>query len=662
MEAMMINAILRSPSFPPNDAWLAGYPLSYYYFGYLILAMLTLLSGVPAAVGFNLGGALIFALTVIGAFSLGYNLRASLSPKQPALRPALAAGLLTAAMLALMGNLGGVLGLLKCAHALPDAFWAWLDVRETATRSYACDGLIPREFYGWWWDWSRVVKDTTPDGRYQETITEVPIFSFVLGDNHPHVMGLPLAMLALSLAFAALRAGAGPFASAHSFVLTAIALGGLAFMNTWDWPIYSLIFVIASLLGSAQRWRALLWSASALALGYVLYLPWQVTFASQASGLGINLFNGTRLTHFGLLFAPFLAAGLGFLIWATQTVCAPAYMVIGRTAGLASLTLAAGIIGMATIGLLLPQGRALVEAWQTNGLVLGYPSALVTQRLIARATAPWTSALLAGIAAWCAVLLLNQLARQSIRHLLCPSDVFVLILLGAGALLTLAVEFVFLRDLFGTRMNTVFKFYYQAWTLWAIAGGYAIARILAAPGFIGRTLGTVALICVVLGMCYPPMAIYARSNGFRDAPTLDGAAYLKAQQPEDAALIAWLNANVQGAPRILEAPPDSAFGAYAYESRIATFTGLPTILGWGGHQHQWRGRTDIQTERFPLIEQLYNTTDPMEARALLRQFEIAYVVIGQVERARFAPDGLDKFEVLCAPAFRAGQSAVYHCP
>ncbi len=55
MEAMMINAILRSPAFPPNDAWLAGYPLSYYYFGYLIFAMLILLSGVPSAVGFKPG-------------------------------------------------------------------------------------------------------------------------------------------------------------------------------------------------------------------------------------------------------------------------------------------------------------------------------------------------------------------------------------------------------------------------------------------------------------------------------------------------------------------------------------------------------------------------------------------------------------------------------
>jgi len=667
MEAMMINAILRSPSFPPNDAWLAGYPLSYYYFGYLIFAMLILLNGIPSAVGFNLGGAMIFALTIVGAFSLGYNLRAGLVPSARPPRAALAAGLLTAAMLALMGNLGGVLGLLKCADALPTTFWAWLDVRETAARSYACDGLIPREFYGWWWDWSRVVKDTTPDGRYQETITEFPIFSFVLGDNHPHVMSLPLAMLALSLAFAALRAGApsqtqpvpAQTAAAH-LLLTAIVLGGLAFMNTWDWPIYSLLFVVASVLGSRRLLPALARSAGALALGYVLYLPWQLTFASQASGIGINLFNGTRLTHFGLLFAPFLIAALGFLGWGTRAVRAPAGRVLGSALGLAGLTIAAGIAGAAALGLLSPQGRALIAEWQSSGSALGYPSALVTQRLVERATAPWTILLLAGIAAWGAVMI--AYSQRETGSGPSASDRFALMLLAAGALLALAVEFAFVRDLFGTRMNTVFKFYYQAWTLWSVAGGYATLRLLSAPGIANRALGAAALCAVALGLIYPPMAIYARSNGFREAPTLDGATYLQAQRPEDAALITWLNANAQGTPHVLEAPPESTFGAYAYESRIATFTGLPTVLGWGGHQHQWRGRTDLQAERFPLIERLYNTPDPLEARALLRQFEITYVVVGQVERARFSADGLAKFESLCRLVFRAGQSALYHCP
>ena len=70
MESMMTNAIVRSSSFPPNDAWLAGFSISYYYFGYVIFAMLIQLSGVAFGIALNLAGALIFALALAAAFLL----------------------------------------------------------------------------------------------------------------------------------------------------------------------------------------------------------------------------------------------------------------------------------------------------------------------------------------------------------------------------------------------------------------------------------------------------------------------------------------------------------------------------------------------------------------------------------------------------------------
>ena len=48
-----------------------------------------------------------------------------------------------------------------------------------------------------------------------------------------------------------------------------------------------------------------------------------------------------------------------------------------------------------------------------------------------------------------------------------------------GALLVLLPEFIYLRDNFSTRMNTVFKFSYQAWAAFSIAGAYAVYTILA---------------------------------------------------------------------------------------------------------------------------------------------------------------------------------------
>ena len=55
MELAFINAIMRSPTFPPSDPWLSGYAISYYYFGYVLVALLAKLTALPGAVAFNLG-------------------------------------------------------------------------------------------------------------------------------------------------------------------------------------------------------------------------------------------------------------------------------------------------------------------------------------------------------------------------------------------------------------------------------------------------------------------------------------------------------------------------------------------------------------------------------------------------------------------------------
>src|SRR5574338_115712 len=72
MELAFINAILRSPGFPPHDPWLSGYAISYYYFGYVLVAMLAKLTGTAGGVAFNLGIVLVFALSAVGAYGLVY--------------------------------------------------------------------------------------------------------------------------------------------------------------------------------------------------------------------------------------------------------------------------------------------------------------------------------------------------------------------------------------------------------------------------------------------------------------------------------------------------------------------------------------------------------------------------------------------------------------
>jgi len=123
---------------------------------------------------------------------------------------------------------------------------------------------------------------------------------------------------------------------------------------------------------------------------------------------------------------------------------------------------------------------------------------------------------------------------------------------------------------------------------------------------------------------------------------LDGAAHLHDSHPEDFAAIDWLNRNVEGTPVIVEAPADRG-AAYRYEGRVSAFTGLPTLLGWGGHQLQWRGNYDEPSRRESAIETLYSTSDWLRAYAVLDEYGVEYVYVGPVERERYPAAGLAKF-------------------
>ena len=137
MEIAFVNATLRSGSFPPQDPWLSGFGISYYYFGYVLMAMVTRLSGLRSTVAYNLFVPGLFALTVSGAFSLVYNLvvgRLQSSHGAPSNRPVAGSGvlygLLGAVFVGVIGNLEGLLEVLHSRGLLPAGFWQWLDIKD----------------------------------------------------------------------------------------------------------------------------------------------------------------------------------------------------------------------------------------------------------------------------------------------------------------------------------------------------------------------------------------------------------------------------------------------------------------------------------------------------------------------------------------------------
>ena len=74
MEFAFLNAIGRSEAFPAYDPWMSGYGISYYHFGYIMVATLAKFAQIPGSFAFNLGIAMLFALTASGSFGVIYNL------------------------------------------------------------------------------------------------------------------------------------------------------------------------------------------------------------------------------------------------------------------------------------------------------------------------------------------------------------------------------------------------------------------------------------------------------------------------------------------------------------------------------------------------------------------------------------------------------------
>ncbi len=270
MDLMFINAATRADHFPPKDPWLSGHTVAYYYFGYLMVAMSGRLAGVDTEIGYNIGLAMIAAMALVGAAGIVYNLVAmresATETADPAPKTQLplpfnwrppAFGLAGGLMLVIMGNLVWVFQFMSAYGIGGKGFYDWVDVSGLKAGA-AKHAWYPSDFFAFF-DASRIYRLDDKDFR---AITEFPMFSFLLGDLHPHVMALPFVLLVVALALTLFRSREPldvtfwlqrPLA----LVAAAILVGGLAFLNTWDIATMAFVVVAAAFVSNFTRVRAI---------------------------------------------------------------------------------------------------------------------------------------------------------------------------------------------------------------------------------------------------------------------------------------------------------------------------------------------------------------------------------------------------------------------
>jgi YYY domain-containing protein len=532
MDHAFLASVMRNPVVPPLDPWFAGGTMNvYYYLGYWMFGCLGIVTGVPSTIAFNLALPTIFSLAAINLYAIGTLM-------------------------------------------LEKFRWLPLIILFIPNPSFFYQIAQGKALNAVFWDSTRTITNT---------INEYPLFSFIWGDVHAHVISIFNQVLLIFLLLYACKQWELLENRAQWLVgiLCALSLGSMPLFNTWDVLIYAPIVLLFVVLIIRRVWKnthrfSSCWPLAAIPpLAILLYLPFYFQLKTTIGGISI-----------------------------VHTPSNP------------------------------------VEFMLVNGLFITIFFAVLWRDIVKKpylllVTIPF---ILAGyIAAAIALIpLVYFIARK--HHDL--SD----ILASTGLVLLIFCELFYLRDNMGDtyfRMNTVFKCYLPVWILLGTAAAIMIGKWLSEVRWIPvlpvRTTAVITAIVVGFLFILPSVMPVSQNYG---AGTLDGLAYLKDSHPADAGGVAYLRA-LQGDYRIVEAEG----GDYTYYSRISSFTGIPAIIGMPFHEYMWRGDdTGWFTTRLADIKSIYE--EPEKTVELMKKYNATLLYLGDSERERYrvniSTDSLDK--------------------
>jgi len=558
MDMGILATLLRAEGFPPPDMWLAGESLPYYYWGALLWTVPLALSRVSLEVGYNLVVALLGGLLAGSVWSLGRRLTGSS-----------AAGV-GAALLALFAG-------------TPDGLRQLL----------AGTPVTGLDF----WHSSRQVADT---------ITEWPLFTLWLGDLHPHLLSMPVQVVALLVAAELGRRGPR---LPHLLVL-AVLVGSTWAANPWALPP-TLAGVALLVLSGDGTWH---WPAGAGLMRW-----------AAAAGVAVAAWLVTAPFHLGF-HPPFQGIGL------VHAWTPPLELLLYAGALLVPLAAATFSLLAASFGPHRERARTLTLTVLAAGVLAAAVSGRPTLVLLVVALGVLTAAVTRGEA---------------------DTDRPALALAALGVFMLVVPEILFVRDPYGDqlhRMNTVFKAYLPAWLLLALA-----APVLLRRGF-PRASWRRAAVAVMLLAALPHFLGMASGLLSGRPLGLDGLRHLDAG---DRAMIAHLRLQPPGTTLV-----EAVGGAYTEYARLSAGSGVPAFLGWANHEGVWRG-SGVNPElerRETLVGELFASGDPDTVRSSVTAAGVDLVAVGTLERQTYPEPGIEAVLAVAEPVFESEGAVLLRVP
>ena len=517
-ELAFLNAIDRAGTFPPEDPWLAGENISYYYFGYTMIAALTKLVALKTSVTFFLGVSTVAALTWVAVFGLVYNLvlvaRGRIRLPAPHLSArAVLFGVVAAILVLVVSNLEGVFELMARYGVGGDGFYGLVGIfglqgpYDCAANAADCEEWYPTRHIWWWW--------ATRIGSAAD-IQEFPFFSLHFGDLHAHVLAMPFLVTLFSLVFQTTLAARDDGADRAlnvgwivrhpgRWLLIVLLVGAIAFTDAWAIPLAIALMIAAALLSNwlagASLIRTVVDSATFVVplavVAFVLYLPFYLDFEADREGLAITQVTSspagnppensesTRPLHFLLFWTPILLAPLtlaGVTLWRARNEVSNWRL-----------------LALAALPWLIPLVVWIIWAMINDGL--GAPLDEIQERAENLITLAFLIASITAVA----LLFLRAVERTAPSTDQTRPFLWMIVLFALTMLF--GAELFYVNDTFDWRANTVFRFWHQAWIILGIAGAFALYRLTsnwALPEVRVRSIPIrrVAAAGIVVGLAY----------------------------------------------------------------------------------------------------------------------------------------------------------------
>jgi YYY domain-containing protein len=277
---------------PPNDVWMSGKEMNYYYFGHFYIAVLTKLSNIESYYTFNLGLATIFSLMSVCVFEIMYNISKNFKYSSIAIL-----------IIVFMSNLIGLLHVITIAF--PQTLNFFVDNFDLAypltccTKGYTIKTLI-LDFPVW--SSTRVIPNT---------INEFPYSDFLFRELHAHALSLPIQLLVIFLSLQILFSNR-VFDDKKWMLLfilfSSIFVGSLFVTNSWDFPAYFILYSSSLLITEnflKQKKNIVVSILLLLILSILLYFPYYLNKSNSLSKGFVK--ERTNIFHFFILFPVFIS-------------------------------------------------------------------------------------------------------------------------------------------------------------------------------------------------------------------------------------------------------------------------------------------------------------------------------------------------------------------